>query len=78
MHGPNGSAKSTIAACVLRALEHYSTLDEGAVYRFHWVFPSKKTVRGAIGFGDVRSRAARHGWDRATRTSRTTRSTRAS
>jgi serine protein kinase len=51
MHGPNGSAKSTLAACILRALEHYSTLDEGAVYRFHWVFPSRKTMRGSIGFG---------------------------
>ena len=51
MHGPNGSAKSTVAACILRALEHYSTLAEGALYRFHWVFPSRKTVRGAIGFG---------------------------
>jgi serine protein kinase len=51
MHGPNGSAKSTVAACILRALEHYSTLDEGAVYRFHWVFPSRKTMRGSIGFG---------------------------
>jgi serine protein kinase len=52
MHGPNGSSKSTTAACVLRALEHYSTLDEGALYRFHWVFPSRKTTRGSIGFGD--------------------------
>jgi predicted Ser/Thr protein kinase len=51
LHGPNGSAKSTIAAGILRALEHYSTLDEGALYRFHWVFPSRKTVRGSIGFG---------------------------
>ncbi len=51
MHGPNGSAKSTIAGCILRALEHYSTLDEGALYRFHWVFPSRKTTRGSIGFG---------------------------
>jgi predicted Ser/Thr protein kinase len=51
MHGPNGSAKSTLASCILRALEHYSMLDEGAVYRFHWVFPSRKTVRGSIGFG---------------------------
>lgn len=51
MHGPNGSAKSTIAGCILRALEHYATLDEGALYRFHWVFPSRKTVRGSIGFG---------------------------
>jgi serine protein kinase len=51
MHGPNGSAKSTVASCILRALEHYSTLEEGALYRFHWVFPSRKTVRGALGFG---------------------------
>lgn len=59
MHGPNGSAKSTLAACILRALEHYSTLDEGALYRFHWVFPSRKTTRGSIGFGgDVKASAA--------------------
>lgn len=51
MHGPNGSAKSTVASCILRALEHYSTLEEGALYRFHWVFPSRKTLRGSIGFG---------------------------
>jgi predicted Ser/Thr protein kinase len=51
LHGPNGSAKSTAVACVMKALEHYSTLDEGALYRFHWVFPSQKTIRGSIGFG---------------------------
>ena len=63
MHGPNGSAKSTAAACILRALEHYSTLDEGALYRFHWVFPSKKTVRGSIGFADGKAPASTGGWD---------------
>ncbi len=57
LHGPNGSAKSTVAACLMRALEHYSTLDEGALYRFHWVFPSKSTLRGSIGFGDAAERA---------------------
>jgi predicted Ser/Thr protein kinase len=51
LHGPNGSAKSTIAYCLMAALQHYSGLDEGALYRFHWVFPSNKTVRGALGFG---------------------------
>jgi predicted Ser/Thr protein kinase len=61
MHGPNGSAKSTAAACVLRALEHYSTLDEGALYRFHWVFPSRKTVRGSIGFGDTKDQLGSSG-----------------
>jgi serine protein kinase len=61
LHGPNGSAKSTIASCVMAALEHYSTLDEGALYRFHWVFPSQKTIRGALGFassGGEKSSAA--------------------
>src|SRR6185437_8024700 len=55
LHGPNGSAKSTIASCVMAALEQYSSLDEGALYRFHWVFPSQKTIRGALGFGSERS-----------------------
>jgi predicted Ser/Thr protein kinase len=50
LHGPNGSAKSTIAQCMMAALEHYSTLDEGALYRFNWVFPSQKTIRGSLGF----------------------------
>ena len=51
LHGPNGSAKSTFVACIMRALEDYSTLDQGALYRYSWVFPSTKTVRGALGFG---------------------------
>jgi serine protein kinase len=55
LHGPNGSSKSTVASCMMRALEHYSSTDEGALYRFHWVFPSQKTIRGAIGFGGPRS-----------------------
>src|SRR5262249_5599190 len=37
--------------CIMRALEHYSTLDDGALYRYSWVFPSTKTVRGSLGFG---------------------------
>ena len=51
LHGPNGSAKSTFIRCMGRALEHYSTLDEGALYRFSWIFPTQKTTRGGIGFG---------------------------
>jgi len=39
LHGPNGSAKSTFAQCLMRALEHYSKSDEGALYRFSWIFP---------------------------------------
>lgn len=37
LHGPVGSAKSTIARLLKRGLEHYSTLPEGAIYTFDWV-----------------------------------------
>ena len=50
MHGPNGSAKSTIVACIMRALADYSMQDEGALYQYSWVFPSNKTVKGSLGF----------------------------
>ncbi|HEY0708532.1 MAG TPA: serine protein kinase PrkA, partial [Polyangia bacterium] len=50
LHGPNGSAKSTLVTCLQRALEHYSTLDEGALYRFNWIFPAQKVSRTGIGF----------------------------
>jgi len=51
LHGPNGSAKSTFVACLQRSMEHYSTLEEGALYRFNWIFPSQKLTKGGIGFG---------------------------
>jgi len=51
LHGPNGSAKSTVIRCLDRGLEHYSTLEEGALYRFSWIFPGQKITRGGIGFG---------------------------
>src|SRR3954453_17359429 len=51
LHGPNGSAKSTFVACLQRGMEHYSTLDEGALYKFNWIFPSQKLTKGGIGFG---------------------------
>jgi len=51
LHGPNGSAKSTFIRCVGRGLENYSTLDEGALYRFSWIFPAQKSTKGGIGFG---------------------------
>jgi serine protein kinase len=54
LHGPNGSAKSTVVACIQRALEHYSQLDEGALYRFNWIFPTQHVSKGGIGFGGTR------------------------
>ena len=55
LHGPSGSGKTTAVACILRALEHYSASDEGALYRFHWVFPNQDVLRGTIGFGGRQS-----------------------
>src|SRR5262249_50148532 len=51
LHGPNGSAKSTFVSCLMRAMEHYSQLEEGALYRFNWILPSQKLTKGGIGFG---------------------------
>jgi len=51
LHGPNGSAKTSIVSALVRALEDYSRRPEGARYRFNWVFPSEKLVKGSIGFG---------------------------
>jgi predicted Ser/Thr protein kinase len=51
LHGPNGSAKTSIVNALLRALEDYSRRPEGARYRLNWVFPSEKLVKGSIGFG---------------------------
>jgi serine protein kinase len=52
LHGPNGSAKSSIVAAIQRALEDYSRKDEGALYRLNWIFPNERLVKGSIGFGD--------------------------
>jgi serine protein kinase len=51
LHGPNGSAKSSLVGCISRALEAYSKTEEGALYRFNWIFPSEAISRSGIGFG---------------------------
>lgn len=50
LHGPNGSAKSTLVACLMRGLELYSETEEGALYRFSWIFPREGSGK-EIGFG---------------------------
>ena len=52
LHGPNGSAKSTFVACLMKALEHYATTDEGAIYVFSWIFPRGRDGR-SVGFGSI-------------------------
>lgn len=50
LHGPNGSAKSTMLESLQRALEVYSRTERGALYRFAWVFPNRRKSKGGIGF----------------------------
>lgn len=38
LHGPNGSAKSSIIEALVRTLERYSATPAGALYRFSWIF----------------------------------------
>ncbi len=52
LHGPNGSAKSSIVAALVRGMEAYSRTRDGALYRYHWVFPSERKLKGGgLGFG---------------------------
>lgn len=52
MHGPNGSAKSSLVRCLQEAMEQYSKAPEGALYSYAWIFPSEKIVKSRLGFGD--------------------------
>lgn len=51
LHGPNGSAKSSLISCLIRGLEEYSQKAEGAVYRFHWIFPADRFGKPGLGLG---------------------------
>lgn len=51
LHGPNGSAKSTMLETLQAGLEAYSRTDEGVLYRFAWVFPNREVRGSSIGFG---------------------------
>jgi predicted Ser/Thr protein kinase len=42
LHGPNGAAKSSTFETIARFLEKYSHQDEGAIYRFNWIFSNDK------------------------------------
>src|SRR6266545_297228 len=51
LHGPNGSAKSSLVSALVRGMEAYSRTPDGALYRFHWVFPSERRLKGGTGLG---------------------------
>ncbi len=49
LHGPNGSAKSSIVHALMSGMEKYSEEAEGALYTFNWVFPVDKVTKGSMG-----------------------------
>jgi predicted Ser/Thr protein kinase len=62
LHGPNGSAKSSTIEAIAHGMQKYSETDEGAVYRFNWIFPVDKgaTPRAVSGESGPIGFAARY------------------
>lgn len=46
LHGPVGSAKSSIARLLKKAIEHYSKTDEGALYTYEWFDEEETEILG--------------------------------
>lgn len=46
LHGPVGSAKSSIARNLKKGLEHYSKTDDGALYTFEWYDAEESDILG--------------------------------
>ena len=46
LHGPVGSAKSSIARIIKKGLEHYSKTDEGALYTYYWSDKEETEILG--------------------------------
>ncbi|MBI5509634.1 MAG: serine protein kinase PrkA [Deltaproteobacteria bacterium] len=51
LHGPNGSAKSSMVRALMAGMDAYSRLPDGAVYSFNWIFPSERVGHSKLGFG---------------------------
>jgi predicted Ser/Thr protein kinase len=49
LHGPNGSAKTSIVHSLMGGLERYSHEAEGGIYTFNWIFPVERYTKGGIG-----------------------------
>lgn len=46
LHGPVGSAKSSISRLIKKGLEHYSKTDDGALYTFEWIDEEETDILG--------------------------------
>jgi predicted Ser/Thr protein kinase len=52
LHGPNGSAKTSMIHAIMAGLETYSREAEGAKYQFNWIFPVERYTKGGIGINN--------------------------
>jgi len=53
LHGPNGSAKTSLVQALAKALVEYSRGGDGVLYRFNWIFPTAATQGKHMGFASV-------------------------
>jgi serine protein kinase len=51
LHGPNGSAKTSLVASMMKGMEEYSKTSDGSVYTFNWIFSDVGEKETNIGFG---------------------------
>ena len=51
LHGPNGSAKTSLLRTLFEGLEAYSKTDEGRIFHFSWIFPTDSYEKGSLGIG---------------------------
>ncbi|MBX2811110.1 MAG: serine protein kinase PrkA [Myxococcales bacterium] len=56
LHGPNGSAKSSLIRCIQSGLETYSQTLDGTLYSYAWIFPTDRIEKGRLGFGGEHTR----------------------
>jgi len=50
LHGPNGSAKTSLVSSIMAAMEEYSQKLEGAVFSFNWIFSDDAEHEVGLGF----------------------------
>ncbi|MEK6705119.1 MAG: serine protein kinase PrkA [Bdellovibrionota bacterium] len=51
LHGPNGSAKTSIIHSIMSGIEKYSHESDGAAYMFNWIFPVERYTKSSLGIG---------------------------
>jgi serine protein kinase len=52
LHGPNGSAKTSIIHSLMAGMEDFSHEPEGATYKFNWIFPLERFTKGGMGINN--------------------------